>query len=220
MPRTIGGLISNIWSGFCRHKRYTKVDGKPRFVIYRPGHIGDLLTPMLNLWDQLAQEHGLPGLHIVNTVNGFYEAIPQGQGRDMDAAFHFLSTCRGLAGSPDPSLRDACTEKGEAQVATSGDVKGATEPVQYWGAFTGFNNAVREGDADLNVTPSAFQEALLHSFNAMAQSPWRRVPDNYFFVSAWNEWNEQNVLEPDDQNGFAYLRVLKFALQTYSAAPI
>jgi len=205
---------------FFKHKRYTKVDGKPMFAIYRPGHIGDLLTPMLNLWDQLAQEHGLPGLHIVNTVNNFYEAIPRGQGRDMDAAFHFLSTCPGLAGSPDPSLRDACREEGEAQVATSADVEGATEPVQYWGAFTGFNNAVRGGETDLQVAPSAFQEALLHSFNAMAQSPWRRVPDNYFVAAAWNEWNEQNVLEPDDKNGFAYLRALKIALQTYSAARI
>ena len=132
----------------------------------------------------------------------------------------FSPLAEALLVHPDPSLRDACTEKGEAQVATSADVKGVIEPVQYWGAFTGFNNAVRGGQADLNVTPSAFQEALLYSFNAMAQSPWRRVPHNYFFVSAWNEWNKQNVLEPDDQNGFAYLRALKFALQTYSAAPI
>lgn len=177
---------------FFKHKRYTKVDGKLMFLIYRPGHIGDLLTPMLNLWDRLAQEHGLPGIHIVNTVNDFYEAIPRGQGRDMDAAFHFLSTCPGLAASPDPSLRDACREKGRAQFATCAD---AGVP-QSRSSIGGPSLDQPERDS-VGITRGA--AAFFQCNGPVSVAASSRQP---FFRGR------------HDQNGFAYLRALKYALQT------
>jgi hypothetical protein len=38
---------------------------------------------------------------------------------------------------------------------------------------------------------------------------WKHVRTNFFFVTAWNEWNEQAILEPDDVNGFGYFEALQ-----------
>ena len=35
---------------------------------------------------------------------------------------------------------------------------------------------------------------------------------NLFFINAWNEWNEQAVLEPTDLSGFGFLAQLSDAL--------
>ena len=37
-----------------------------------------------------------------------------------------------------------------------------------------------------------------------SQSGWT-VDKNLYFLTSWNELNEQAVLEPDPVNGFAYL---------------
>lgn len=50
---------------FFQHPNYEKVDGRPVFAMYRPGHIGERFAPMVELWQGLARENGFPGLHIV-----------------------------------------------------------------------------------------------------------------------------------------------------------
>merc|ERR1711871_415450 len=55
------------------HPRYLKIQGEPVFAIYRVGHVGRILKPMLILWQRLARAAGLPGLHIVNTLGNFYK---------------------------------------------------------------------------------------------------------------------------------------------------
>ena len=41
-----------------------------------------------------------------------------------------------------------------------------------------------------------------------------RVWSAQVFVTAWNEWNEQAVLEPDDTHGHGMLRALRDALRS------
>jgi len=186
---------------FFKHKRYTKVDGKLMFLICRPGHIGDLLTPMLNLWDRLAQEHGLPGIHIVNTVNDFYEAIPRGQGRDMDASFHFLSTCPGLAASPDPSLRDACREN-----AGRSSQRVLTRGCHRAGPVLGCLHWIQQRRSRRQDQPERDSVGITRGAAAFFQC---NGP-----VSVAASSRQLFFHGRHDQNGFAYLRALKYALQT------
>jgi hypothetical protein len=48
----------------------------------------------------------------------------------------------------------------------------------------------------------------------MSQYANRRVGTNFFFTTAWNEWNEQALLEPDSINRMAYLESLQRSLSS------
>jgi len=200
---------------YFKHKLYMKIDGKPIFAIYRPGLIiaQSKLSPMLALWVKKAQRAGLPGIYFVNTHSGFWKEMI-GQPRIFDASYHFLSTCCSKGGA----------HNWQHSIATAADQEQAKEPVQYWGAFTGFNNRVRRPElehTEIPVTPGQFYTALLRSFSAMASTPQRRLHQyskNIFVVGAWNEWNEQNVLEPDDEYGRDYLKYLRKALTQFHSS--
>jgi len=187
---------------YFKNEKYMKVDGKPMFAVYRPGHLKHKLRPLLQLWSHLAESHGFGGMYFVSTVGGFYEEFVVDEAV-FDASYHFLSTCL------------QCQQ--DTSAATAKDLPYVREHHQFWGAFTGFDNRVRGGDASLPVPPPMFKQSLERSFNNMGAYPKRRLPDNYFFVAAWNEWNEQNVLEPDDTYEFQYLEALQSALEKITA---
>ena len=46
---------------FLKDDRYIKKDGKPLFVMYRP-NVMDCVKKMMEYWNELAQEAGLPGI--------------------------------------------------------------------------------------------------------------------------------------------------------------
>ena len=44
--------------------RYIHVEGKPLFVVYAPNNLPDA-PHFIELWQQLARQNGLPGIHFV-----------------------------------------------------------------------------------------------------------------------------------------------------------
>jgi len=191
---------------FFRHPNYICEEGKPVFIIYRIGHVGNHLQPMLKLWREMALKAGLPGIHFVNTIGNFryldVDTSELEKEAAFDAAFHFWPQNFGSGLGPDQmqaftgSVRDLDQFKG-------------TVPIQYWGSFTGFDRRPR----DASATPffrsiQDFSDGLQCSFLAMGDNVKREVGRNLYFITAWNEWNEQATLEPDDINGFGYLNAL------------
>jgi len=187
---------------YFKHANYVMVDGKPVFAIYRPGHMKEKLRPMLELWSNLAKQNGFNGMYFVATVGNFYMEFEH-EVALFDAGYHFMATCL------------KCDQN--TQAATAKDLPYVREHHQFWGAFTGFDNRVRGGSTSLPVSPPMFEQSLERSFNTMGTYRQRRLPDNYFFAAAWNEWTEQNVMEPDDTYGFQYLQALQSALENITA---
>lgn len=194
---------------FFDHPRYIRVNDKPAFALYRIGHFGEKLKPILRLWSALAKQNGLRGIHFVTTLGNFvardvqtydlWKACPE-----IEAAFHFR-----------PQLRDPFPE--ETDTASVRDLALPVPTTQYWGAYSSFDPRPRRPAAHParnDLTPALFQSQLMESFAAMTASTARFVSPNLYFVTAWNEWNEQAVLEPDEKNGFGYLLALKTALES------
>jgi len=192
---------------FFKHKNYIRVDGKPVFILYRIGHIDSKLKPMLDLWNILAYDANLAGIHFVNTIGNFRDIDIRTpmleQEAQIDAAFHFwpqlfskkitLNTINGFSGS----TQDIAELTG-------------TYTTQYWGSFTGFDRRPRDASSTPTMrTVDQFGIGLKCSFNGMAYDNKREIGKNLYFITAWNEWNEQAVLEPDTLNGFGYLEKLQ-----------
>jgi hypothetical protein len=202
---------------FFKHPKYIRVEGKPAFVIYRPGLMKEKLEPMLKLWTRMAVENGLPGLHIIATVGNFYrepaerpwESTPM-----LDAGFHYMASakCCWKKHHEPPAPPD------KRAVSTVEDFSEVEQAVQYWGAYAGFDNRPRKPQMPimdkLKVSPSDFALGVQYSLEGMARNGAARdVWDNMYFLASWNEWNEQSMLEPDDTYEFGFLEALRDQLR-------
>jgi hypothetical protein len=88
---------------------------------------------------------------------------------------------------------------------------------QYWGTFTGFDKRPRvptSDDACLR-TVQDIATNMSATFGAMANYPNRDIGLNLYFITAWNEWNEQAVLEPDDSYKFGFLEAIRSNLRSF-----
>lgn len=57
--------------------------------------------------------------------------------------------------------------------------------------------------------------------NSMYDLPverWDNLERNFQFITAWNEWNEQAVLEPSDVHGTGYLDAIRSTV--FSLKPV
>lgn len=54
-----------------------------------------------------------------------------------------------------------------------------------------------------NINPELFGNTLLSLLNKINDNP--NEEDDFLFISAWNEWNEQAILEPNNEDGYDYL---------------
>ena len=58
-----------------------------------------------------------------------------------------------------------------------------------------------------NIHPQLFGETYKKLLNKINNDPNKENHD-FLFISAWNEWNEQAILEPNNEDGYSYLHNL------------
>jgi len=96
--------------------------------------------------------------------------------------------------------------------------------VHFRGAFVGWNNTPRRrytGDdyskypyIFKKMTPDLFERHLIDIIRQIIDDP--NTNENFIIINAWNEWNEQAVLEPNHIDNFAYLEVVKRVYEYFS----
>lgn len=193
-----------------RSDRYVKVDGRPFFFIYRPEHVPDLPL-FLSTWRRLAQQHGLPGLHIVGDLlkqrsappagldgyscgAGFWEP---GKLRNPDFIRHRIGRSLGLPVSPPRFDYASLVSHAIPARADEGFVPTV---------FTGWDTTPRHGRNGIIVdglTPQTFREHLDRTRSVLLQ---KSGSTRLVLVKSWNEWAEGNLLEPDTVYGDSLLR--------------
>jgi len=194
--------------------RYIRVDGRPLLLVYQ---VHDIPEPAkwARVWREMARERGLGELYLASVEALLYGADPAEYG--FDGAVEF---------APDWTRAARISKDGESPrlfdyVKTAAGMIAKPLPgyERFPCVFPGWDNAPRYKKAAVcfvNGSPGAFKYFLTMAARRCRETlpPGRRL----LFINAWNEWGEGCHLEPSEEDGFVYLRVVKEVLNAEGAA--
>ena len=216
-----------------RDSRYVRVNGKPLFVIYKPLLLPDSAAT-LSYWRELAEKAGLPGLHLVATLD-YNERNWDARAHGYDAVtvwplprlFQSAKPYRLTTRAKEITSRrglgfvhrviEGCSQDGD-WVFDYADVRDLLCCKEDFGvphhpmAVPNWDTTARYGKRAMvlhNSTPQSFR---LHFRDLLTQVETQPEEERILFVKSWNEWAEGNHLEPDQRFGLGYLEALKAEL--------
>ncbi|CAI5978491.1 unnamed protein product [Closterium sp. NIES-64] len=178
-----------------KHPNYVRVNNKPAFGIYIVPLIKEL-KPMLKLWRSLAKEEGLPGLHIIQCL-GHKDT---GVSRNVNAIMEYQ-----------PNLK-------KGRMKTESPTK-RLHKAHYRGEYLGWDNFPRHNldphfvVGDLDDDPVHVEARLEERFRIARNDANNGSTPNLFLLTAWNEWGEGNVLEPNNIFGYGNLNAVALAYE-------
>lgn len=193
---------------YMAHERYVRVQGRPLFILYRPGLLPEP-TETLARWRTLWTE-ALGVEPWVLMVQGFGDTDPSAFGLDGAVEFPPHKVCADVPDINakltvlDPEFRghvrdySAVVDQSLKEAVTEFPLIKTVSP--SWD-----NDARREGcGMTLHGSTPAEYERWLNGTIAYAKAhPFKDEP--VVFINAWNEWAEGAYLEPDVHYGHAYL---------------
>lgn len=221
-------------------ERAIKVDGKPVFVIYRPHRIAKV-GKMLDFWCKKAGEHGLKGLYFIAQKQ--YEHPSRKCLSAFDAEFQFqpfesvyspnfggdsiphspwfrfvralperIQDClRALRAKYTKGLTFIDYDRVWEQIIA---IRPDNQLTTYPGAFADWDNTARYKKR-ATIYSGASPERFEYWFTKLVQGmEARKLPENFIFFNAWNEWAEGAYLEPDEHHGYSYLEAIKRVLNS------
>lgn len=211
--------IAQDWMKYFSDERYTKVDGKPVLLIYRPDLIPNF-ADVSALWRQEARLAGFEGLYIV-AASAFNGKRTNAAGLDATYDFppHHLGAPRysGPLEWLDPLAKTKTYSYEGAVEAAEADYgqKNEDEIPRHPGALVGWDTEPRKpgrGDVFVGSSPALFRRWLRAAFQKAAKTP---AANRFIFINAWNEWAEGAYLEPDRRHGYAYLAALRSVVREF-----
>lgn len=215
--------------------RYSKVDGKPIFVIYAPVELPSA-SEFVEHWRELAHKAGYPGLYLVGVAEGGWSPGVDRYRRPFLDSFDAVTllgptdyTCRrGQATKWKRALKERNLGRRLNRFRPSGwarpsridfrdVVAHAFDDMPTGDRFlpsvlAGWDNTPRSGARGVvyeNFTPELFQQNLQHAIRRVADRP---PSQRIVFLKAWNEWAEGNVVEPDAIHGHQLLDAIRSAV--------
>lgn len=199
--------------------RYIRVDDKPLFMVYNPFELPDAGRFIL-LWQKLARENGLKGIHFIGQTNDAKE-VQTLKDMGFDAVnivrlFDFFKL--------DYSLPEKIHMKIMRVIFKRGRIVDYARAAKYFSGVEDRNadcyptiipnwdhspRSGRKGHILIHSTPEKFKKHVLQTFaNVMDKPEDKRI----VFLKSWNEWAEGNYMEPDLKFGRSYLEALKEAM--------
>lgn len=248
IEQNYGGLVEwkehfDYLSPFLLDERYIKIDGKPLLVIYRPELIR-CLEEMIETWESLAIELGLPGLAMCYQHPGAIGGLKASQ----KALFRF-----NVEGQPGHARqwiasngRSATWKAKQVIKRTAYNIAGITlraprVPMQLrplvFESYDDIWQAILEaepsgpssipcGIVDWDNTPrygehgSVFTGVTVEKFRdyffKLLVCAHEKYHSEFVFLFAWNEWAEGGYLEPDEARGYGFLEAVKSALDSFN----
>lgn len=205
-------------------KRYSKVENKPVFLIYRSQIIG-CLSDMKACWNQLAQKDGFAGIYLIvgdleereliverKVADAFYNYEPQYSiNKYQKSLYHFGHLMVGaikkrmnrwFRRSFFPDKRDAA----HAYRLIKRTIPSHNSKT-YLGIFSDYDDTPRRNMKGVVYTrnnPKLFEDCLIRQIKKSLE-----LGNEFLFITAWNEWGESAYLEPDEVSQYTYLDIVK-----------
>lgn len=199
---------------FFKDDRYYKIDGRPVFMF-----IGrkeeKKLKEMGDYWNLLATEAGFEGMFFSTKKKNFFskpifdsefsyepETSAWGKRRAVENRIQSLLGVRTKRDEPVKYIYDY--ETVWKKIIRKSKKYNSN---QVYGCFVKYDDTPRRGkDAMiiLGETPELFRLYFLKFYSFMNE-----IKAPFVLITAWNEWGEGAYLEPDEENGFAYLEAIE-----------
>ena len=210
---------------FFKDSRYITVNGKPFFVVYRPGLFPDI-KKTITTWRRVAKAYGFDDLYL-GYLQGFaFKEEPTQYGFDCAIEFHpdFSNLPKREYGSYIDKLQYKLKLKKSPYISNyvhsypAYVSKIIQERVIKDNVIPGItpmwdNRARRKTEATIlkDSTPEVYQKWLQYIVDLYKSDKIKT--QKFIFINAWNEWAEGNHLEPDQKWGRKYLEATKNVLK-------
>ncbi|CAM9342715.1 unnamed protein product [Ectocarpus fasciculatus] len=203
---------------FFKHKNYMRVGGKPIFVFYRIDREDvEAISYVMQLWRRLARLAGLAGIHFMRFFGPFDNSV-RVPGLEGFIQFEPCLSWVPKGGGPSifPDGFKVYDKKKTWRVIEERQFSGYSNVVR--GTFVNWNNSPRRNYTNGNYEnyPHMVDPASVSGFQKHLQSLLKTVNDEATLggmklvqLTAWNEWNEQSVFEPNDIDGYDALQAIK-----------
>lgn len=193
---------------FFKDDRYIKIDGKPVFSFYQARNNFPLIKEMTDYWNGLAQKEGLPGICCLSKdilypvklekrmkYSPFQMTTPLLFLKYKLKSKYFKRKNKIAIWNYDEVWKDILFEAKHSAKDS------------YLCGFVNYDDSPRRGNKGRLITggsPKKFENYMRKLINIS-----KKQNKEYVFLMAWNEWGEGSYLEPDLENGDAYLKVIK-----------
>lgn len=191
---------------FFKDDRYISIDNKPVFVFHRATSIS-CLSPMIELWNRLAIDNGLPGIYFISTNRRSTACdaellLEPGYSINRMLVNDFSGKTKGI--SRKCSYEEIYKKCLQAPVPSDRKV--------FLGVISGYDDTPRRGSSGMVL--DGFEPRHLKNYLHDILVRSRKLQNEFVFVNAWNEWGEGMYLEPDETYGYEYLEAVKEAIET------
>lgn len=197
---------------YFKDERYIKAEGKPLFGIFNQNNDSETLKKMFQYWNECAKEHGLPGIAILGKSNIDKVCVADYQ-FDYEPATHAWNGKNIIQKAfwrIKDNIRIKCGKLKKYNYSTVWKriLKDLNKDQKYLpGAFVKYDDTPRRGKGSsiiVGESPELFEKNMRELLNRSV-----RLNKEFVFLTAWNEWGEGAYLEPDTDDGYAYLDALR-----------
>lgn len=199
---------------FFKDSRYLKINNAPVFMFFT--NIGvEVIKEMGKCWKKWAKENGFNGLYLVTQRGPFVKQ------KIFDAEFYYQPNYSAWGKQCAVQKRiekilPICARKREGPFIYNyesiwkkicREAKRNIGKNYIIGSFVGYDDTPRRGCQGTVVVKSS--AGLLKKYFGKLYKLCCENNCDILLLTAWNEWGEGAYLEPDTENGYGYLNVIK-----------
>lgn len=195
---------------FFLDERYLKINNCPVFLLYRANNI-TYLEEMIEKWNAWSVEHGFSGMYFIETMTGFQKRKKSANTQAIAYmepmfAIGMKSKLQKLFSAWRSPLKLNRREEYSSVWKRVLKVEKLSR-TENAGAFVDWDNSPRKAKKNLVLINSSVEKFCTYFYQHYEKALCSGC--EFLFINAWNEWAEGTYLEPDEDNGYAYLKIIK-----------